>query len=840
FRPSRTPTFDFGAPALDASSATHTLSGDTDSYALATTAALPPRVAGLVYSLSGPARFRGVPGDGCQVSEGASTLTCPTVQDGDRVILPLAATGLTGTTAVTVTADPRDAFSDPTPGDHTASLDLAPGAELGLDLSVFSANPDRNGLVVLTGRLSGVRTGLTHVVYTVSSGATFAVSGNPSCRPDGATMTCLNATEGQVALTLRADDRNLATSVTVSVAPVVPFEAVGTGHAVRVILPGRALHDFSWTGLHETAHTLQSGDTDRYTVTGTLGDLPAGTTSVDLTLTDGGSFAPDQPDPHCALPTSPATGSEVHCTGVTAGGEVALDVLSTVPSTHAATVVLQPTEPFDDPDLTNNQQTVSGLRPGTDLVLDPAALGSLHQGAGGTYALSLTVRGVRSGVESVGLALSHGLAFVVTSTPGCAVTGAGLTCTGLASGDRVAGTVTSATPTRATALTLSATPGGDFVDLGAGHDATATLVPSYGFALGDLRQTGHTLTGDTDHYTLSSALPALPAGLDALTFELTGGGGFAADQATDCTRTDLSRVRCTGLADRGDVSFRVDSASTAAHVAGIRLVVPDGYDDPDASDNARTVALTPGVDLRLGALTPADPVPGSGGAYQVEGVLRGVRSGPVTFTVSGAATVTDSTCTLTGQTSVSCAHPRDGQSVGFTLRPTKAADRTAVSVRADASPPLVELAPENNTATAILAPDVTLDSVVVRGHRTGQALVRAQVSGVPPGVGTVRIRLSGTGVGTDPGQVHLTDGVDGADGQGVVGCYTSDATGRAVTDGTYATCTAVASAPSGGFYIDMRVARPTGASTRVTFTVLPVGVDEGAHGQNNSRDLTIG
>jgi hypothetical protein len=37
----------------------------------------------------------------------------------------------------------------------------------------------------------------------------------------------------------------------------------------------------------------------------------------------------------------------------------------------------------------------------------------------------------------------------------------------------------------------------------------------------------------------------------------------------------------------------------------------------------------------------------------------------------------------------------------------------------------------------------------------------------------------------------------------------------------------------------MRVAHPHGRSSPVTFTVVPVGADEGTHGANNARSLTL-
>ena len=58
--------------------------------------------------------------------------------------------------------------------------------------------------------------------------------------------------------------------------------------------------------------------------------------------------------------------------------------------------------------------------------------------------------------------------------------------------------------------------------------------------------------------------------------------------------------------------------------------------------------------------------------------------------------------------------------------------------------------------------------------------------------------------------------------------------GQAALNGLYATCTNVNLDADGSFYVDMQVAHPHGRDSDITFTVIPVGVDEGSHGGNNS------
>jgi hypothetical protein len=162
-----------------------------------------------------------------------------------------------------------------------------------------------------------------------------------------------------------------------------------------------------------------------------------------------------------------------------------------------------------------------------------------------------------------------------------------------------------------------------------------------------------------------------------------------------------------------------------------------------------------------------------------------------------------------------------------------------VQITAAAAATLQEVDGRDNTVDVTLSPDVVLSSVDNRGETTAGALVRAQVSGVPADETTLRVHLSGVGVGTRSGDVHLTGGPTGADAQGPVGCYTSDADGGSVTNGVWATCTGLRQDGDGSFFIDMRLDHPNGTARTVTVTVVPVGVDEGPFVDNNSRDLTL-
>ena len=116
-------------------------------------------------------------------------------------------------------------------------------------------------------------------------------------------------------------------------------------------------------------------------------------------------------------------------------------------------------------------------------------------------------------------------------------------------------------------------------------------------------------------------------------------------------------------------------------------------------------------------------------------------------------------------------------------------------------------------------------------------MVRARVSGAPSGMGAFRIRVSGPSVAD--GTVYFTDGKSGADGEGDVNCRTTDASGAPEETSAFVSCSGVAGAPHGGFFIHMRLAHPHGRSSLVTFTLLPLGLDQGAHDGNDSGELTL-
>ncbi len=394
------------------------LAGDVDRYDVSTTAQLPHRVHGLRYHLGAAASFRDVDGDGCTVGDDGATLTCPDVADGDAVVLPLAADSLTATATPQLRVEPVVTFDDPDPGNDSAPVTLAPGADLSLpDLAVFSANPDRNGLVTLHGTLAGARAGMAGVSYELVGSATFPDGRNPGCTTSSAetVLSCPDAGDGPVDLVVRPVDRHAATDVSIGAYPRPPFVSVGSGHTTSLTLPGRPTHDFSLTGLTVTGHTV-AGETDTYQVAGTVGDLPSDVDGLDLAVT-GAGIAAQQADPRC----HPATvdGAEVvHCSGLRTHPDFSLTLTSSQAVSHAVTVTVLPADPYDDPepDPTPDADTVT-VSPGTNLTLTTPA-GALSRGDGGSYAVPVTLGGVRGDLPAVVLTLAGGATYA-ENQPDC-------------------------------------------------------------------------------------------------------------------------------------------------------------------------------------------------------------------------------------------------------------------------------------------------------------------------------------------------------------------------------------------------------------------------------------
>ncbi len=861
FRPARVPRFDFVAPVLG--SPLHTLAGDEDRYGVATTAVLPPRVTGLVYTLSAPAHFQAVAG--CRVGAAGRTLRCPNVGNGDRVTLPLAATGLTTGHQVSVRVTPVDRFVDPVPGNNTAALTLRPGVDLGLSLAPTSADSLGPGLVALSGHLTGLRPGLGPVTYTVTGASFPAVTArlNPGCTATAAVLTCPVGAGGDPALTVLSPTPTSTTQATVSVAPSAPFEAVGLGpHQTGVTLPDHGLHDFSLKKLDVSDPAvvgLPGATRDHYTLTGTVGALPVGVTSLAFTVSGSFVFANDTPaqalrDPadqqHGCVVGALSVSTQTLCAGVDVDGQVTLVVESAWPrepgsSSLGVTVTIQPAASFTDPDATDDTATVT-LAPGIDLALTPLTeVGSVGGGSAANvdddHVVSSTLSGVRAGMESITYALADGNDATLEGVGGATCEGAGsktLTCQPAANGDVSFRVASKPSEARAgTPITITASSPRPFVELDAADNAASTTLaarPSYDFALGPVTLGSHTVSGDADLFTLSSTVK-VPASLDEASFTIVG-GTFVTDQPLGCSKDGERQVTCRGLTDSSAVALHVSSTSATKHPVTLTLEVPTDYRDPSLQNNDDSVEVTPGVDLHLGALTPADPVPTGTGDYQVAGVLTGVRSGPVTFTVSGGAAVKATSCSDHTATQVTCAGPTNGQKVSFTLTATKAAAATRVTITAAPGGDLEELHPSDNSQTSTLAPDVAITSLTRRPSLLYTA-VRVQVTGVPAGVSSVRLHLSGPDVGL--ARLRFVTGESGADGEGDVDCYTSTAAGGHLTDGVDVSCVGVDKAGSGSFYIDTRLSRPPLTSTDATFTVRAVGADEGAHGDNNSRSIHL-
>ncbi len=833
--PSR-PGYDFAMGPLTETA--HTVDGATDSYVLSSTVrAVPAGTGPLTFEVSPGAVLSERQAPGCTVLD-PTRLACGDLGT-DRVVDLSVQTTETVVHDVTVTLQVPEPYDDPDPSNDVATATgLRPGTHLELtphELGVL--HQDADGTFPVTVQLAGTRAGMPSVRYRVTGPASFA-PGPAGCVPAGDTLTCPGPRDGPRQLALRPVGTTGPAPVTLTAEPGGDFVGLGTGAEARTVLAGS--WDFALTGLATTAQTL-AGGTDRYTLRASVGPLPEGLDAVRLVLTGDARLAGDQA-PGCTR----VDDSTLSCTGVGGGGPVDVAVESTGSAAHPVALAVRGPATYDDPTPGNDARDVT-LRPGADLHLaDLRPDNASPANDDDEHLVSTRLTGVPSGLGAVRYRLTGAAVFVRASAQDCTVTAADprlLTCAAPGQGDgSVTLTIRSDDPHVATDLSLAVAPEEPFVETApADNEGTVRLAPrpTYDFSVSGLGQVAHTVSGGADTYLLDATVGRLPVGLDTLDLVLTRGGAFAAAQEPGCSRVDDTRLRCTDLASARAVRLRVTSTSTVGHPVTVAVRVPTRYDDPAPGNDSAEVTVLPGVDLAPGALTPSPPVRADGDTYQVRTVLRGTRGGPVTFSLTGAASLTGSSCTRDGSRQVTCADPVEGQSVSFTLTPDNPTAATPVTLRAQASAPLVELAAADNAVSTTLAADLAVESVTVTDHGGDGAVAHVQLGGIPGGVARLQLQISGADVGTGAGQTHLTGGAAGADGQGAVDCDVTGPDGTVVQDGVWATCRKVDLATRGRFLLDLRLAHVHGTDHTVVFAVLPAGVDQAGQTGNDRMAATF-
>ena len=618
--------------------------------------------------------------------------------------------------------------------------------------------------MTLHGTLAGARAGMAGVSYELVGSATFPDGRNPGCTTSSAetVLSCPDAGNGPVDLVVRPVDRHAATDVSIGAYPRPPFVSVGSGHTTSLTLPGRPTHDFSLTGLTVTGHTV-AGETDTYQVAGTVGDLPSDVDGLDLAVT-GAGIAAQQADPRC----HPATvdGAEVvHCSGLRTHPDFSLTLTSSQAVSHAVTVTVLPADPYDDPepDPTSDADTVT-VSPGTNLTLTTPA-GALSRGDGGSYAVPVTLGGVRGDLPAVVLTLAGGATYAENQPDCTRISDTRLRCADPVDGDLTLRVVAD-DPTHATDLTVTATPGGDFEQLGAGNVARPSLRATYDFSIGELTRTAQTVSGGTDSYTLRTTVGDRPSGVDPLTLTVTG-ARFAPGQP-DCTYDDATHVRCGS----GPVDLVVTSTTTASHSIGVSLGTPAGYDDPTPGNDTRSITVKPGVDLSLADLDPDNESPANDDArHLVSTRLAGTRAGlgSVTYTLTGNATFVGANvpgCTADGTTLV-CTDPADGP-VTFTVQARDVHVATDIRIAVAAPNGFLELDGSDNSDGVRLLPrptyDFSMGALRAGTHTVSGATdhytLTSQVAAVPAGVSGLTFAVTGgtfaTGQGAGCSRVDAT------------------------------------------------------------------------------------
>ena len=99
-----------------------------------------------------------------------------------------------------------------------------------------------------------------------------------------------------------------------------------------------------------------------------------------------------------------------------------------------------------------------------------------------------------------------------------------------------------------------------------------------------------------DEYHLTGRIGGVPDGLDRLSLDLTGAARFAeptGEGDVDCGFISDTRVTCTNLTGSFDIDLVVYLSEGSTETVTNTLAVPDGYRDPDRTNNAVSVTLAP-------------------------------------------------------------------------------------------------------------------------------------------------------------------------------------------------------------------------------------------------------
>ena len=333
------------------------------------------------YFLDGQATFATPLPDGCTGSETA--LSCPPPSD-NNVVWRLKSTEPTSPQRVSITARAPDAFVDRHQENNTASTTLTPQVDVAMDpFTPAKPHPDEDGNYTVTSEVTGVDT-LPSVTYNLTGGATFTTPVPAGCERTDGTLQCKNPADGPVTFTLRPDQRDEATSVTITATlPNDDFTDTKPGNnSASTTLPGQV--DVGMD--HFTPPAPHPDDDGNYTVTSKVTGVDT-LPSVTYTLTGDATFTTPVPT-GCAR-----TDGTLDCENP-ADGPVTFTLRSKHPdrATRVTITATLPNDDFTDTNPKNNSKSATLTpKPAVDVVLESL---NVQSTSGATSTLRAAVSGV--------------------------------------------------------------------------------------------------------------------------------------------------------------------------------------------------------------------------------------------------------------------------------------------------------------------------------------------------------------------------------------------------------------------------------------------------------------
>ncbi|WP_197370145.1 beta strand repeat-containing protein [Streptomyces clavuligerus] len=638
--------------------------GDTVTYTITVTNNGPDDSTGWTVTDPIPAGLTGATTStpGCSITGGTLTCTGGALAVGDSTTITLTGTAAPGTAAIENTATVEGDDPDPNPDNNTdtTTTDVTPSADLAIvktGPATVTADGQVSYTITVTNNGPSDSTGWT-VTDPIPAGLNNAATTTPGCTISGGTLTC---TGGALAV---GDSVEISLTGTATAVGTITNTAEVTGDDPD---PDPDNNEDTTT---TTVSPLPVAEVDlALTKTGPAAVSPGGTVTYTITVTNNG------PDPSTgwtvtdpipaglsdAATTTPGcsiTGGTLTCTGgALAVGDSTTITLTGTASASVSRIVNTATVEGDDsdPDPDNNEDTTT-TNVGRSADLAVAKTGPASVDAGGTVSYTITVTN-NGPSDSTGWTLTDllpaGLNNAATTTPGCAISGGTLTCTGgaLAVGDSVRIGLTGTAAPNATRIVNTVEVTGDDPDPDPDNntDTTTTDVTPPPPVEADLAvsKTGpasvdpggrisYTITvtnngpGDSSGWTLTDAIPAQIQN----PVTTSAGCGIGSGRLT-CVGGPLP----VGESVRVTVSGTVADDATGTIVNTVRVTGDDP--DPDPGNNEDTsdtpVNGRPGLTIVKKQNGPATVKAGEA----VEYTITVTNTGGTSYTAADPASFTD-------------------------------------------------------------------------------------------------------------------------------------------------------------------------------------------------------